>query len=96
MKRNLKRVCTVLASIVIVVLLLGIFVPILMKIENSKYDARVESAYAKIQRALDSDPNHAMIEISVGTFSVPRGMLPMYRRTIGRLPAEGEGTRLLI
>jgi hypothetical protein len=87
MKRNLRRVYTVLASIVVVVLLIGVFGAILMKIENAKYDAHVESAYAKIQSALDSDPNHAMIEVSVETFSVARDMLPMYQPLLAFFPA---------
>ncbi len=87
MKRKPKRITRTLASIVILVLLLGVFVAILTKIENSKYAARVENAYAQIERALASDPNYAMIEVSVETLSVPRGMLPIYRRALGRLPA---------
>ena len=85
--KNPKRINRTLATIVTLVMLLGGFVAILCKIENSKYEARVESVHAQIQRALASDPNYAMIEVSVGTFSAPRGMLPIYRRTIGRLPA---------
>jgi len=86
MKRMPKRICLVSASIVIAALLIGGVVAILMKIENSKYDAHVESAHAQIERALTSDPNYAMIKVSVETFSVQRDMLPMYRRTIGRIP----------
>lgn len=85
--KNPKRINRTLAAIVILLLLLCGLVAILSKIENSKYDARVESVHAQIQRALGSDPNYATIKVSVGTFSAPRGMLPVYRRTIGRIPA---------
>jgi len=87
MKRNLKRIYVVLASIVIVVLLLGVFVAILAKRENARYDAHVEAAHAQIQRALDSDPNHAMVEVSVRTFSVPRDRLPVYQPLLAFFPA---------
>jgi len=87
MKRNPKRINKVLASIVMVVLILGLFVALPMKIKSAKYDARVEMAYAQIQRAVSSDANYAKIEVSIGICSRPHPWLSLYRRTIGRVPA---------